>query len=33
VALAFEERGFGDIHPLIGGYDAWLAAKFPIEPK
>jgi rhodanese-related sulfurtransferase len=33
VALAFEEKGFEDVHPLIGGYDAWLAAKYPVEPK
>jgi rhodanese-related sulfurtransferase len=33
VALALESLGFDDVHPLIGGFDAWMDAGLPIEPK
>jgi rhodanese-related sulfurtransferase len=33
VALALEEHGFEDIHPLIGGFDAWRQAGLPVERK
>jgi rhodanese-related sulfurtransferase len=33
VAQVFEEHGFKDAHPLIGGYEAWKMAGLPIEPR
>jgi rhodanese-related sulfurtransferase len=33
VALALEEHGFDDVHPLIGGFDAWRDAGLPVEKK
>jgi rhodanese-related sulfurtransferase len=33
VALALEDHGFTDVHPLIGGFDAWKEAGLPVEPK
>ena len=33
MALTLDEHGFKDTHPLIGGYDAWKAARLPVEPK
>ena len=27
------DRGWMDVHPLRGGFDAWRAAGYPIEPK
>lgn len=26
------DRGFRNVRPLEGGFDAWLAAGFPTEP-
>ena len=26
------EHGFKDVHPLLGGFDAWRAAGLPVEP-
>ncbi len=33
MALVLEEHGFTDVHPLIGGLDAWQKASLPVEPK
>jgi rhodanese-related sulfurtransferase len=33
VARVLEDHGITDVHPLIGGFDAWRAAGLPIEPK
>src|SRR5438309_5749522 len=33
VALELMRRGFMNVHPLIGGLDAWRQAGGPIEPK
>jgi rhodanese-related sulfurtransferase len=33
VALVLEEHGFDDVHPLIGGFDAWQQAGLPVEQK
>ncbi len=27
------ERGFKNVHPLYGGFDAWRDAGGPLEPK
>ncbi|MEP6770020.1 MAG: hypothetical protein ABJC61_15205 [Acidobacteriota bacterium] len=31
MARALIERGFKNVRPLAGGFDAWVAAGFPIE--
>ena len=33
VALELLRRGFLNVHPLIGGFDAWGKAGYPVEPK
>jgi rhodanese-related sulfurtransferase len=33
VAQVLEENGFSDAHAVIGGFDAWMDAGLPIEPK
>jgi rhodanese-related sulfurtransferase len=33
VALALGEHGFDDVHPLIGGFEAWREAGLPVEKK
>jgi rhodanese-related sulfurtransferase len=33
VALALQKRGWTDVHPVIGGYAAWVAAGLPTEEK
>jgi rhodanese-related sulfurtransferase len=33
VAQVLEEHGFKEVHPLIGGFDAWRKAALPVEPK
>jgi rhodanese-related sulfurtransferase len=33
VAQVFEEHGFKEAHPLIGGYDAWKQAGLPVERR
>jgi len=33
VAQELADRGFTDVHPLVGGFDAWLDAGYPVEPK
>ncbi len=31
MARALIDRGFTNVRPLAGGFDAWVAAGFPIE--
>jgi len=33
VAQVLEEHGFENVHPLIGGFNAWQDANLPVEPK
>jgi 3-mercaptopyruvate sulfurtransferase SseA len=33
VALTFEQHGFTEAHPLVGGYEAWKEAGLPVEPR
>jgi rhodanese-related sulfurtransferase len=33
VARELTLRGFLNAHPLVGGFEAWLQAGYPIEPK
>jgi rhodanese-related sulfurtransferase len=33
VAQFFEKHGFKDVHPLVGGFEAWQDANLPVEPK
>jgi rhodanese-related sulfurtransferase len=33
VALELQNRGFPDVHALHGGFDAWVAAGQPVEPR
>lgn len=33
VAQKLEENGFNEVHPLIGGYDAYEKANLPVESK
>jgi rhodanese-related sulfurtransferase len=33
VAEELHRHGFKNPHPLFGGFDAWEAAQFPLEPK
>lgn len=32
MALQLKKAGVGKVHPLEGGFDAWLALDLPIEP-
>lgn len=32
-ALILEEYDFDDIHILVGGFNAWVAGGYPLEPK
>ncbi len=25
-------KGYSDVRPLLGGFDAWLAQGYPVEP-
>ncbi len=27
------DYGFKNVHPLYGGFDAWVEAGYPVEPK
>jgi len=27
------DRGWKNVHPLYGGFDAWQQAGYPLEPK
>jgi rhodanese-related sulfurtransferase len=33
VALQLLEKGWKNVHPLYGGFDAWRQAGLPLEPK
>jgi rhodanese-related sulfurtransferase len=33
VAQELLERGWKNAHPLYGGFDAWVEAGYPTEPK
>jgi rhodanese-related sulfurtransferase len=33
VAQELEDRGYKDVHALHGGYDAWVKAGLPVEPR
>jgi len=33
VAQVLADRGWKNVHPLYGGFDAWQQAEFPAEPK
>jgi rhodanese-related sulfurtransferase len=33
VALQLLEKGYKNVHPLYGGFDAWREAGLPVEPK
>jgi 3-mercaptopyruvate sulfurtransferase SseA len=32
VALLLRKRGVSRIRPLAGGFEAWQAHRFPVEP-
>jgi rhodanese-related sulfurtransferase len=33
VALQLREQGFTEAYALLGGFDAWRSAGYPVEPK
>jgi rhodanese-related sulfurtransferase len=33
VALHLLEKGYKNVHPLYGGFDAWQGAGLPVDPK
>lgn len=33
MALQLMEQGYKNVHPLYGGFDAWVQAGLPLEPK
>jgi rhodanese-related sulfurtransferase len=33
VAQELEARGYKDVHALHGGFDAWVRAGLPVEPR
>jgi rhodanese-related sulfurtransferase len=33
VALQLLEKGYKNVHPLYGGFDAWQKAGLSVEPK
>jgi rhodanese-related sulfurtransferase len=33
VAQELEDRGYKDVHALYGGFDAWVTAGLPLEPR
>jgi rhodanese-related sulfurtransferase len=33
MALKLLEKGWKNVHPLYGGFDAWRQAGYPVEPK
>jgi rhodanese-related sulfurtransferase len=33
VAQILMEKGWKNVHPLYGGFDAWQEAKMPVEQK
>jgi 3-mercaptopyruvate sulfurtransferase SseA len=32
MARLLHEKGYDDVRPLLGGFDAWVASGFPVEP-
>jgi rhodanese-related sulfurtransferase len=33
VALQLVEKGYKNVHPLYGGFDAWQSAGLPVDRK
>jgi rhodanese-related sulfurtransferase len=33
VAQELAEAGWKNVHPLYGGFDAWVKAGLPVDPK
>lgn len=33
MARELDERGFADVHALHGGFEAWVRAGQPVEPR
>jgi len=33
VALQLLEKGYKNVHPLYGGFDAWQQARLPEDPR
>jgi rhodanese-related sulfurtransferase len=33
VAQILSKQGYTDVHPLLGGFDAWRQAGYPVESK
>jgi rhodanese-related sulfurtransferase len=33
VAQILSSHGFKDVHPLLGGFDTWQQANYPVEAK
>ncbi|MFN2598499.1 MAG: rhodanese-like domain-containing protein [Pyrinomonadaceae bacterium] len=33
MALQLLEKGWKNVHPLYGGFDAWAEAGLPVDPK
>jgi len=33
VARDLKNKGFTNVYPLAGGFDAWQQAGYPLEPK
>lgn len=33
MAQELANRGWTDVHPLAGGFDAWQRAHYPVVPK
>lgn len=31
MARLLHDKGYEDVRPLLGGFDAWLEARFPVE--
>ena len=33
MAWTLRDEGFKNVKALLGGFDAWMKAKYPVEPK
>ena len=33
MAQKLMEHGWKNVHPLFGGFDAWMKAGLPVDPK
>jgi rhodanese-related sulfurtransferase len=33
VARALLDRGFKNVHPMLGGFNRWVQLGYPTEPK